>query len=81
MLDSLSPTLVGQSTHTLLILSREWHKLFSNLPFMTNINDHISRETTPDVHTLDLSGSDPSLLPQFVSEAHNNVREFAIFVI
>ncbi|KAF8169494.1 chitinase [Pholiota molesta] len=29
-------------------------------------------ETTPDVHTLNLSGSDPSLLPQFVSEAHNN---------
>ncbi|KAG6832174.1 hypothetical protein H0H92_004905 [Tricholoma furcatifolium] len=32
-------------------------------------------ETTPDVNTLDLSGSDPSQLPNFVSEAHkNNVK-------
>ncbi|KAF9481870.1 glycoside hydrolase family 18 protein [Pholiota conissans] len=29
-------------------------------------------ETTADTHALDLSGSDPSLLPQFVSEAHKN---------
>ncbi|KAF9567358.1 chitinase [Agrocybe pediades] len=29
-------------------------------------------ETTSDVHALDLSGSNPDLLPQFVSEAHKN---------
>ncbi|KAG6910992.1 hypothetical protein DXG01_006046 [Tephrocybe rancida] len=29
-------------------------------------------ETTGDVHTLDMSGSNPELLPKFVSEAHKN---------
>jgi hypothetical protein len=80
MLDSLSLMLAGQSTHTLLMLLRERQSPFSNLSFMTDTNDRTSRETTPDVHTLNLSGSDPSLLPQFVSEAHNNVRAFATFI-
>ncbi|PPQ70436.1 hypothetical protein CVT26_013930 [Gymnopilus dilepis] len=31
-------------------------------------------ETTSSVRSLDLSGSDPTLLPQFVAEAHKHVR-------
>jgi hypothetical protein len=33
------------------------------------------RETTPDVGSLDLSGSNPNLLPQFVAQARKNVSE------
>lgn len=35
-------------------------------------------ETSPDVNSVSLADSDASLLPQFVSTAHDNVRHSSL---
>lgn len=71
MLASHSRRSLGRNTRILHILLREF--LFLSAHILSVDAVILARETTSNTKALDLSGSDPALLPQFVSEAHTNV--------